>query len=161
MKKRVVKNRNGFTVIEVTLVLAIAGLIFMMVFVALPQLQRQQRDSRRRDDILIFMETLKKFQSNNRGALPTNWNSEFYSKYFGDDFEDPDGTKYQLSVKKCNSGADVTCKNLPNLKAMDHVLHVFVQATCKGSDSVVGTSNPRTAAVLYRLEGSGVYCANT
>ncbi len=29
---------SGFTIIEVVLVLAIAGLIFMMVFIALPQL---------------------------------------------------------------------------------------------------------------------------
>lgn len=38
------KNQNltkkGFTIIEVVLVLAIAGLIFLMVFLALPALQR-------------------------------------------------------------------------------------------------------------------------
>ena len=38
-------NKKGFTIIEVVLVLAIAGLIFLMVFVALPALQRGQRDS--------------------------------------------------------------------------------------------------------------------
>ena len=30
----------GFTIIEVVLVLAIAGLIFLMVFIALPAIQR-------------------------------------------------------------------------------------------------------------------------
>ena len=35
----------GFTIIEVVLVLAIAGLIFLMVFIALPVLQRSQRDT--------------------------------------------------------------------------------------------------------------------
>ncbi|MCL2869540.1 prepilin-type N-terminal cleavage/methylation domain-containing protein, partial [Candidatus Saccharibacteria bacterium] len=36
------KTRQGFTIIEVVLVLAIAGLIFLMVFIALPALQRSQ-----------------------------------------------------------------------------------------------------------------------
>ena len=35
-----VNRRNkGFTIIEVVLVLAIAGLVFLMVFIALPSLQ--------------------------------------------------------------------------------------------------------------------------
>ena len=41
-------ERGGFTIIEVVLVLAIAGLIFLMVFIALPTLQRSQRDTQRR-----------------------------------------------------------------------------------------------------------------
>ncbi len=41
-------TRGGFTIIEVVLVLAIAGLIFLMVFIALPALQRAQRDSQRK-----------------------------------------------------------------------------------------------------------------
>lgn len=44
-------NRKGFTIIEVVLVLAIAGLIFLMVFIALPALQRSQRNTRRRQDL--------------------------------------------------------------------------------------------------------------
>lgn len=65
-------SKKGFSLIEVTLVLAIAGVIFLMVFVALPGLWRSERDSQRRDDMLTFVDTLKNFQSNNnRGALPT------------------------------------------------------------------------------------------
>lgn len=48
MKKTKLK---GFTIIEVVLVLAIAGLIFLMVFIALPALQRSQRNTRRREDM--------------------------------------------------------------------------------------------------------------
>ena len=49
MKKGEIKH--GFTIIEVVLVLAVAGLIFVMVFVALPALQRAQRDNSRRDEL--------------------------------------------------------------------------------------------------------------
>ena len=163
MKKGDVKNKRGFTIIEVTLVLAIAGLIFLMVFVALPALQRGQRDARRRDDILTFLENVKKYQTNNRGGLPADksaWNN-FFTKYLGDNFVDPSGTKYVLDVQNCNSSKGIKCSNLPNLSTMDYKLHVYERAKCEGGDSVVGASNPRTVAVLYRLEGAGVYCANT
>ncbi len=43
MSKQELKQK-GFTIIEVVLVLAIAALIFLMVFIALPALQRNQRD---------------------------------------------------------------------------------------------------------------------
>jgi len=44
-------GKRGFTIIEVVLVLAIAGLIFLMVFIALPALQRNQRDTQRKNDM--------------------------------------------------------------------------------------------------------------
>ena len=47
------KTKKGFTIIEVVLVLAIAGLIFLMVFLALPNLQRSQKDTQRRDDLWV------------------------------------------------------------------------------------------------------------
>ena len=64
-------DKAGFTIIEVVLVLAIAGLIFLMVFIAFPALSRTQRDSKRRDDISILLKKVKDYQTNNRGALPT------------------------------------------------------------------------------------------
>ena len=56
------KNQNltkkGFTIIEVVLVLAIAGLIFLMVFLALPALQRSQRDTQRKQDVAMVVTAL-------------------------------------------------------------------------------------------------------
>jgi hypothetical protein cdiviTM7_02704 len=56
------KNQNltkkGFTIIEVVLVLAIAGLIFLMVFLALPALQRSQRDAQRKQDVAMVVTAL-------------------------------------------------------------------------------------------------------
>ena len=64
------KNKNfikGFTIIEVVLVLAIAGLIFLMAFVALPALQRAQRDQARKNDVGLVADAIKRWQGNNRG----------------------------------------------------------------------------------------------
>ena len=46
-----VNKQHGFTIIEVALVLAIAGLIFLVVFLALPALQNSQKDTARRQDV--------------------------------------------------------------------------------------------------------------
>lgn len=61
---------GGFTIIEVVLVLAIAGLIFMMVFIALPALQRSQRDTQRRENIGRVTQAIMNYETNNNGRLP-------------------------------------------------------------------------------------------
>ena len=64
MAKENIKTKQGFTIIEVVLVLAIAGLIFLMVFVALPALQRSQRDTQRRNDMSRVDTSLVQYQTN-------------------------------------------------------------------------------------------------
>ena len=64
-------NKKGFTIIEVVLVLAIAGLIFLMVFIALPALQRSQRNTRRRQDMARILSAFNDYSSNNNGKLPS------------------------------------------------------------------------------------------
>lgn len=53
------------------MVLAIAGLIFLMVFVALPALQAGQRDTARKNDASIALSAVNTYISGNRGAFPT------------------------------------------------------------------------------------------
>lgn len=183
-------DKNGFTIIEVSLVLAIAGLIFLMIFIALPALRRTQRDSTRRDDMMVFLKELKSFQTNNRGALPTgtgayNWpvaNSipastwgGFFRDYMGENFVDPDGVHYNLAVANCIASAtedecradglgDQLNDHLNRLSDLafpnGYKLIVITQATCEG-EKPIKVSNPRKVAVLYRLEGAGTYCGNT
>ena len=65
-------KEKGFTIIEVVLVLAIAGLIFLMVFLALPALQSSQRDSARKNDVSIVASAVSTYTGNNRGAVPSS-----------------------------------------------------------------------------------------
>lgn len=175
--------KKGFTVVEVSLVLAVAGLIFAMAFVALPALQRSSRDTARNDDMADFIANVKKYQTNNRGALPgsgdsssltvievdkyynpgandTTWQG-FYNKYLGENFYDPSGEVYSLKVEACDvTTPQVSCGKDVDTQALGKLL-VLTQATCNGTDAV-RSSNPRNLAVLYRLEGSGrVGCNST
>ena len=69
MKKH--KLNYGFTIIEVVLVLAIAGLIFLMVFLGLPALQRNQRNTARKQDYSTIASAIQTYKSNNKGEFPT------------------------------------------------------------------------------------------
>ena len=105
-------NKKGFTIIEVVLVLAIAGLIFLMVFIALPALQRSQRNTRRRQDMSRVLSAFNDYQANNSGKVPgTSELDDFVNKYInaggnqgangtsceGEEFCDPDGSPYTIS----------------------------------------------------------------
>lgn len=182
MKKGDINVEKGFTVIEVALTLGIAGLIFLMVFIALPGLQRTQKDAQRREAVTKLIDAIKKYQSNSRGTLPSGTGTYryqsnitsankatwlgFYNGYLGSDYIDPDGSAYLLKVVKCGDGvsdnrecissAQYTNVSFPN----NHQMLVVLNAQCSG-DRTVKSENPRMAAVLYRLEGAGVYCSNT
>lgn len=62
------QTNKGFTIIEVVLVLAIAGLIFLMVFIALPALQRNQRDTARKNDVSAVASAVSTYIANNKGS---------------------------------------------------------------------------------------------
>lgn len=59
------KSQKGFTIIEVALVLAIAALIFLTVFLAVPALQRNQRNDARKRDVSSVVEAVTAYMSNN------------------------------------------------------------------------------------------------
>ncbi len=64
-------NNQGFTIIEVMIVLAIAALILLIVLLAVPALQRSARNTQRKNDISAVAAAISNFIANNGGALPT------------------------------------------------------------------------------------------
>lgn len=48
-------GRRGFTLIEIVLVLAIAGLLLVIVFLAVGQVQKARRDAQRKQDLAAFV----------------------------------------------------------------------------------------------------------
>ena len=171
------KNKKGFTIIEVVLVLAIAGLIFLMVFIALPALQRSQRNTQREDDFARVLTAVNSFQTNNSGKVPFTFtgstgsvDKNFVKRYVddqcetsdgtnytkcGDQFTDPDGAIYKLWV-----GEKLTAnRDLGFLTTVDHVIYAYVNASCGDSEGTlkVGTGD-RQVALVYVEEGGAIYC---
>jgi prepilin-type N-terminal cleavage/methylation domain-containing protein len=65
------RKQSGFTIIEVLIVLAIAGLILLVVFLAVPALQRNSRNTQRKADVSALLGALSEYVNNNAGQLPT------------------------------------------------------------------------------------------
>ena len=165
MAKQNIKSKEGFTIIEVVLVLAIAGLIFLMVFIALPALQRSQRDTQRRDDMARVATAVSQYQANNNGNIPkketekTGSGQDFIDRYLGgsSEFKDPDGAEYKIKIVAFSEGV----KPINDFSNSDtgHQILFLHNAHCDGEDAA-SSNNPRQYAILYKLEGSGVYCAD-
>lgn len=64
------KTDAGFTIIEVLIVISIAGLIMLIVFQIMPSLLRNSRNNARRQDVAIILQALTRYQLNNSGDFP-------------------------------------------------------------------------------------------
>jgi len=67
-------NQKGFTIIEVLIVLAIAALILLVVFLAIPGLQSSQSNSARRSDVAKIKIALFTYYSQNNSWPPGSGN---------------------------------------------------------------------------------------
>lgn len=73
---------SGFTIIEVLIVLAMAGLIMMIVFLAVPTLQKSGRNNQRKQDVSAILSAVSQFQLNHTGNMPTSTElSDFLGHY--------------------------------------------------------------------------------
>lgn len=136
MKKH--KLYEGFTIIEVVLVLAITGLIFLAVFLALPVLQRSIRDRSRKDSVARTVAMIKTYCSNSGHQL------KFSDEYKG------------YSFTKNNSGEWET-------SGEDYVgrLQIVLGSSCemyKSGEGEYPRFNPNKLMVAIHLEASDYYC---
>ena len=72
MLKNLKKRTEGFTIVEVIIVLAIAALILLIVLLAIPALQRNSRNNGRKNDVARMGGAITEFVSNRNGTIPTN-----------------------------------------------------------------------------------------
>ena len=165
------KSRKGFTIIEVVLVLAVAGLIFLMVFVALPSLQRSQKDTQRRDDYGMLSSAISSYSASNGGRLyklantdkntqNTTGNTLDASKYINTTGEDPDGNPYDLKAYYLTG--PINNDTIPN--PTEGQVFVIVHANCDGvkdgHDYPKYDSSSKAFAIYgYLASGSGTYCS--
>lgn len=151
-------NKKGFTIIEVVLVLAIAGLIFLMVFVALPALQSGQRDSARKNDVGSVASAVNTYTSNSRGRLPTK--GDDLGKYSAADGK---WSGYLNSVSASTTKVAVVksdarpAANAP-VTTVDGTITIYLAARCgatSGEQQAISAGTARQYAVVTRLESGG------
>lgn len=150
------QQKDGFTIIEVVLVLAIAGLIFLMVFIALPALQRNQRDAARKQEVSKVAAAITSYQSNNNGKSPAI--GDPFAKYIDGKYI-ASNTSIELTsgteVKKSNQTSGTISRDLLNT---DTIVFI-VGAQCADTPGDVKSGSSRQSAVLIVLEnGEAAYC---
>jgi len=147
------KNK-GFTIIEVVLVLAIAGLIFLMVFIALPALQRNQRDTARKNDVSTVASAYTTYTNNNRGNVPANATLTLpdtgkFGKYL-DDLSDNSTT---VIVRDYASGI--------KLSPSEGQIIITKKSKCAGEDALSdGTNRQFTVGTLLE-GGNAIFCQDS
>lgn len=63
------RKESGFTIVEVMIVLAIAGLIILVVFLAVPALQRNSRNTQRSNDASLVGAAVNECLTNRNGQV--------------------------------------------------------------------------------------------
>lgn len=151
------KREQGFTIIEVLIVLAIAGLIMLVVFLAIPALQRNSRNNQRTTDVANLLGGVGEYVSNNNGALPAVQAAGAAGS-----------TSYTIGASSSNtvevplgyfSGANITIIDVGTGVAGsddEEQVRIVRGAACNGSDADPGPS--RGYVALYALENNSQQC---
>lgn len=185
MRKKDTGDMGGFTIIEVVLVLAIAGLIFLMVFIALPSLQRSQRDTERRNKMANVQTKVMDYQNNNNGKLPNDGSVDAVEDgqlaNMDDEWEcsrtNPNAAK--CFIRNYLNGVNATENEFVDpqgwaygltIETLDedefflqpsdyekYMVYIEKKAKCDG-ERAIPSNNARDYAILVKLEGSGTYC---
>ena len=151
MLNQVKKSKNeGFTIIEVMIVLAIAGLIILIVFLAVPALQRNSRNTQRKNDVSGLLGAVNEYQSNNNGRLPATATEQTTAlgnaqlSYF------TGGAGTGAGQVSWAAGAQTAF----GTTAADDRARIVTGARCGAAGATVAGA-ARQVAVQYQLEGSG------
>ncbi len=64
------RRAAGFTILEVMVVMAMAGLILLVVLQAIPALTRGNRNSQRKQDVQTILQAVSHYELNNSGKFP-------------------------------------------------------------------------------------------
>lgn len=134
------RKEEGFTIIEVLIVLAIAGLIMLIVFLAVPALQRNSRNSQRTSDVARALGAAQEVLNNNNGQLSSLTSANVQAAV---------GTTLayyqQTSITVAGTGAAPASTNVDTIQ-------IRTGATCgAGGAAVPGTT--RQLVALFAVEG--------
>lgn len=132
------QNQKGFTIIEVMIVLVIAAIILLIVFLAVPALQRNSRNTQRKNDVANTIAAVNEFASNNQGRLPTA------AQFDADIKPNLNLGFYEQSEVKFNPAT-----------AGENDISIGVTITCNGNNVVTGGSARQFAAVFFVEQSSG------
>jgi prepilin-type N-terminal cleavage/methylation domain-containing protein len=147
------KKDQGFTLIEIVLVLAIAGLIMVIVFLAVSGAQKSRRDTQRKQDANAFAAALEQYASNNGGSYPAGATIAAGGAA-------PTGASY-WSRNDPSTGTGYAWTATPATAPASGTIAYNTTFLCAGQvGASQGATQTRKYAVVIGLEQGGSYCVD-
>ncbi len=173
---KTLRKDQGFTIIEVMIVLAIAGLILAIVFIAVPQLQRNTRDNQRQNIVARMKSELESYAGNNQGKYPfqgvtnayqnctalsaTGQCGDWLSRYIT-------GANPPVNIQDPSTGSNVTVNISSSSAAITWAqgnVWISVGNRCNGESIQAGSgggANARSYAMVIALDRTNTfYCVD-
>lgn len=147
VKKAKKESTGGFTIIEVMIVLAIAGLIMTIVFIAVPALQRNARTSQRNADASYILGAVNECLTNKNGIVGSCDQDTEIGVFL--DTARLKALSTTITITTVGQTAPLTAAGAP----IDTTWRVSYNTNCNADGSsatVVG--NPRQMAIMYGVE---------
>lgn len=140
------KKTEGFTIIEILIVLAIAGLILLIVFLAIPQIRRNQANTAMRAEVSRVLAAAVEYESNSNGQKVST-NGRYHNVLTGVD------RKELLAGEDATNHAYTTGAGGTLTKGQTRI----TIGTCNGTD-LSHDSTSRKYAVKFGLDGGSQAC---
>jgi prepilin-type N-terminal cleavage/methylation domain-containing protein len=148
MLNKLNKRKEGFTIVEVLIVLAIAGVIMLVVFLAVPALQRNSRNTQRRADAAHMAGLINEYSANHGGALPTDTivNTNYGTEKFAIMNAPAAGGFLTVANPGTNGGSGTIAE-----------LQVHPGTVCSATNlPTTAGASARSFSIHYKVETSGV-----
>lgn len=153
LKSREKTSSDGFTIIEVLIVLAIAGLILLIVFLAVPALERNARNTERKNDVSSILSAISEYESNNDGQLPTT-SGPFSTEFSG---ENPKLGYYTTTANVQYTYTAGIMATAPAAPGSPDKVNIYNGVECDQTNdgSTLTGASERSVIALYDIETSG------
>ena len=153
------RYRSGFTIIEIMVVLAVAGLILLIVFLAVPALEREARNTQRKHDASLIATDRQLYDQDNGTAV-------LYGEGTCDGTHDgPFATFCQYITQGLSYyvQADVTVidngytppTTIPTVTPDTVVTETYLTCNSTLSGATTVGADPTDAVILYAIETGG------
>ncbi len=138
--KSKLQREKGFTIIEVLIVLAIAGLILLIVFLAVPALQRNARNTQYKNQVAGYLGAVNEWMNNNNGNVPSVVTDVTAINSLASDgnITEPTGL---------TAGAQTAAVAIGQMQLQTGL-------KCSGGDTTATGANSRNVAIRYSIEDS-------
>jgi prepilin-type N-terminal cleavage/methylation domain-containing protein len=156
------RKQDGFTIIEVMIVLAIAGLIMLIVFLAVPALNRSSHNTSIKNDVSGILGAVEEYANNNNGSVATSAHIDGSVVTIGGTADCSTSGANCATAKVSANTSDVSLKAVADADLSSDptlgTIQIITGAVCDGNKPTSEGAVARSVVAYFMLEGGAVQC---